>query len=74
MPEEVVADVFGLAVGQVADGTSPESVEEWDSVGHMNLVLQLESTYEISLSPDDALAITDVASLKRILDNHSVTW
>jgi acyl carrier protein len=65
--EELLANVFGVAVHEVTDATSPEQIEEWDSLGHMNLVMEIERVYGIELSTDDALEITDVASLKRVL-------
>lgn len=58
----------------MADETSNESLEEWDSMGHMNLILELEATYGISLSPEEALEMTDVAGIKRVLRGHGVRW
>ena len=73
-PEELIAKVFGVPLTDVVPGSSPETIEEWDSLAHMNLVLELEKTYGIALSSDDALDIKDVASLKRVLDDHGATW
>ena len=36
-PEELVARVFGLLPDEVADATGPETCEDWDSLGHLNL-------------------------------------
>jgi acyl carrier protein len=73
-PEELVARVFGLLPDAVADATGPETCEDWDSLGHLNLVLEMEQVYGIALSTDDALAITDVASMKRILAERGARW
>ena len=70
--EEVVAQMFGLSPDDVQDETSPESVEDWDSLAHVNLVMELESQFGVALSTDDALAMTDVGAIKRVLTAHGV--
>lgn len=69
-PEAIVARVFGVDLRDITDQSGPESIEDWDSLGHLNLVMELESTYRIELSTDEALAIVDVASLKRVLSER----
>ena len=73
-PEELIAKVFGVPLTDVVPSTSPETIEEWDSLAHMNLVLELEAAYGIALSSDDALDTKDVASLKRVLNDRGATW
>lgn len=73
-PEELVAQVFGLQPEDVREESGPETVEEWDSLGHLNLVMEIESVYGVELSTDDALEIVDVGSLKRILTERGASW
>lgn len=73
-PEQVVAKAFGIHQSQVSDATSNMNLEAWDSLGHMNLVLALEAAYGLSLSPGEALRMTDVATIKHILRERGVTW
>lgn len=64
--------VFGVPRRAVDDHTSNRSLPEWDSMGHMNLILELEATYGVSLSAQEALEMTDVAQIKQILQRHGV--
>lgn len=73
-PEEVVSKVFGVDRRAVSDATSNTTLAEWDSLGHMTLVVELEAAYAVSLSPDDALAMTDVAAIKRVLASRGAKW
>ena len=73
-PEDIVAQAFGIETEAVKDDSGRENVEEWDSLGHMNLVMEIEEVYGVVLSTDDALEIVDVASLKRILLERGATW
>jgi acyl carrier protein len=70
----VLAKVFGVAPLEVNDSTSNRSLPAWDSLGHMTLIVELESIYGVSLSPDDALRMTDVAAIKRILRDRGARW
>ncbi len=56
-----------LGVDALAETDSPATVAAWDSVNHLNLVMALEAEFGVRLSPDDALAMPDVASVRRIV-------
>jgi acyl carrier protein len=73
-PEDLIVQVFGLQPEEVKDESGPETVEGWDSLGHLNLVMEIEEIYGLELSTDDALEIVDVGSLKRILSERGASW
>jgi acyl carrier protein len=73
-PEEIVASVFGVSPSQITGTTSNQTLAEWDSLGHMNLIVELESRYGVSFSPEEALAMTSVDTIKRALANHGIRW
>ena len=73
-PEEVIAKVFGMPVAEVNDDTSNKTVGAWDSYGHLTLVLELEATYDVSLSPEEVFNMISVRSVKETLAAHGVTW
>lgn len=48
---EILKNVFEL---EAADKTcSQTSCEKWDSMGQLNLVVELESEFDISLEPEE---------------------
>ncbi len=57
---QAVADVFGVPVDDLTADSSPQSVEAWDSMGHLNLVLALEQAFGVQLSPEDISGMTSV--------------
>lgn len=73
-PEDILCKVFEVQRAQVDDATSNRSLPDWDSMGHVNLILELESTYGVSFSAVETLRMTDVASIKQVLLSHGVTW
>lgn len=66
--------MFGVPAESVTDATAAGTLDTWDSVGHVTLVLELESVYNVSLSAADASAMTDVASVKRVLLARGAEW
>ena len=73
-PEQLVAQVFGLHPSQVTDATSNENTAEWDSLGHVTLIMELESRYGVSFSTEEALTLTSVGALKRTLAEWGIVW
>ena len=70
--EEVVAKVFKVDVTEVTDLSSKETLAEWDSMGHLSLVMSLEERFKVSLSIADAMEMTSVQHIKRILKEYGV--
>ena len=73
-PEAVVASSFGKNIAAITDATSPETLPEWDSLGHVTLVIELESIYGVSFAAEETMALTSVAAIKGALRSHGVTW
>lgn len=53
----ILAEVFGLDPGQIGPDTSMDTVENWDSLGHLTLVLALEEEFDIQLDDEETVAI-----------------
>ena len=70
--EEVVCQVFGAEAGSVDASSSPESVEGWDSMGHLNLVAALEKHFNVSIDIGDAMEMVNVKRIREILLDYGV--
>ena len=73
---ETLRQAFATALDLPAD-TDIEALEigrnpEWDSLGHMALVAELEDRFKVSLGTDDVVAMTSYASSIEILRRHGV--
>lgn len=61
--------VFGIDADSINDTTSAETVENWDSLRHLNLVLVLEEQFGISFKEEDTV-VTSYAGLKDVLKGY----
>jgi len=72
--KQVMADVLGLEPAEVSDATSVDSVPEWDSLRHMNLVLALEAEFNVTLSDEQSVQILSYPLIKAVLQEHQVSF
>lgn len=70
--EEVVARVFNLDASEVTDQSSKETLAEWDSMGNLSLITGLEEEFKVSFAIADAMEMTSVQDIKRILKDYGV--
>ena len=70
--EEVVARVFGAEPDSLDGTSSPESVEGWDSMGHLNLIAALEKDFNVSIDIGDAMEMVTVERIREILVEYGV--
>ena len=70
--EDVIADVFGVDRQAIDGAGSPETIEGWDSMGHLNLVCALEERFHVSIDIADAMDMVSVARIKQLLLEYGV--
>ena len=64
---------FAIEPAQVAPALAYQSIPQWDSVGHMALVAEIENTFNVTLDTDDIIGMSDVSKAVDILRKHGVT-
>lgn len=63
----VVADIFDLPLETVDSSTSRDTVEGWDSMNLVNLMLAVESEFDIVLEVDDVQDLLSVPLIVAVL-------
>jgi acyl carrier protein len=53
----VMSKVFNIPAGEIADSSSPDTIEKWDSVGHLSLAVGIEQEFGIELSEDEIMEL-----------------
>ena len=57
---EILSDLFDLNPDDVDLNSSPDTVEAWDSIGHIRLISSIEEKYQISITPEDQVEMLNV--------------
>ena len=66
---EIMAPIFEVEESQISENASPENIEKWDSLAHMNLVLALEQEFDIQFTEDQIVESLSFKALVDILNN-----
>ena len=69
---DIISQVMNVPVSRINDGSSPESIETWDSFHGLVLLDDLETTFNVKFTIDEVVSTKTVADIKRNLQNHGV--
>ena len=70
----VMSTVFETAPENINEDASPDSIEKWDSLHHMNLVLALEEAFSIELTEDQTVEIMNYKLIKLVLQERGIKF
>jgi acyl carrier protein len=63
----IAADVLQVPASSLSLQSSPETVESWDSVRHLDLVLALEQAFHLQFEPEEIDQMKNVECIVDIL-------
>lgn len=70
---QIVADTLNLDLNEVSGGASMKTLHQWDSMGHLNIVMSVEQEFGVRLPPDQVLEVTGIAEIERALRSLRAT-
>lgn len=65
----IAADVLEVPVAKIGPQSSPETIDSWDSVHHLNLVLALEQEFDLQFEPEEIDQMKDIQNILDILSS-----
>jgi acyl carrier protein len=65
---------FSLDENSLKEDLEYNSISEWDSVGHMGLIAEIEEAFEIQLDMNDVIDFASYSKGKDILGKYNVTF
>ncbi len=60
--------VFKNYSGEINFNLSPNEVEDWDSMGHLNLIMSMEKKFNITIEFEEAIMIDNLESLFNLIN------
>lgn len=72
--KNTIAGVLGISVDDINDDSSMDTINEWDSVKHLNLVLAIEEVFGISMTEEQSLEMLSFPLIKMVLSEHNITF
>jgi acyl carrier protein len=70
---EIAAAVFDVPPDQVTADSSTDTIEQWDSLGRLSLVLELEQAFDVQLAPEVVEELISVRAIVAALTELGVS-
>ena len=68
----VIAATLKVPPEKITEATVNEDLAAWDSLGHVNLMIALEQSFDILLDVEDFPELTSVPVIMRYLQEHNI--
>ena len=70
--QRIFREAFGNDKLSLSDSLSPETMAEWDSLGHLKLMLGCEEEFGVKFTIEETVETTSVGKLKAVLASKGV--
>ena len=67
--KEVISNIFGTPLNEINGQSSPDTIENWDSINHMKLITALEEEFDVEFTDEQILEMQNVKLIKYILSH-----
>jgi len=64
----VASDILGIPADKITAESSPETIENWDSMQHLNLVLAIEEKFGVQLEPEDIEQMKNIGAIAALVE------
>jgi acyl carrier protein len=69
---DAIASTLKVPADKITENTRDEDVGAWDSVGHVNLMMMLEQTFDVSLDVEDFPKLNSVRAIMEYLERQGI--
>ena len=64
---DLMSEVLQIPVSTITDDLSMKSLDVWDSLKHMEVIVSLEEKFDIQLTFDEIVTMQSVREIRRVL-------
>lgn len=67
----IIAKTLNISLDDVSESLSYQSISEWDSIAHINLMLAIEQHYDIVIDQERVLKLISVEEIKKYIYSNN---
>jgi acyl carrier protein len=67
----IIASTLKVAPDRITPSSRSEELAEWDSLGHVNLMMTLEQSFDVFLDVEDFPKLVSVPAIMAYLQEHA---
>lgn len=68
---EIIASVLNVNRDQINEKSNSDSIENWDSLNHMNLIMAIEEEFSVSFDEEEVIEMTSVQDILQFLETNT---
>ncbi|MGA8541593.1 MAG: acyl carrier protein [Terriglobales bacterium] len=65
---EIASDIFGIKIEKITAQSSPQTIENWDSMQHLNLILAIEEKFAVHFEPEDIEEMNNIGAVAALVE------
>ena len=70
--KKVILNVFPELQIEINENMNPNNIDEWDSMSHLNLVMQVQEEFNITMDFNDVISIESIGDIMTLLEKKGV--
>ena len=70
--EKIIREVFEITEETIDENWTSDDIPDWDSVGHLNLIMGVEKEFNIKVEIEEMFEIEKLADITKILKKREV--
>jgi len=69
----LISKILNVPINEINDESSPQTISSWTSFKGYVMLYELEQTFNVKFSIDEAMDVKNIKDIKQHLKNHGVT-
>jgi acyl carrier protein len=66
----VLANVLGIPRGSITEDASVDTIECWDSLRQIRLLMALEEKFQVTFGDDEITSLTSLPAITQAIEQH----
>ena len=70
--QEIISTALDLPANAIGEHSSMEEIEEWDSLGHVHIMVALEQAFDLYMDVEHFAELDSVPAILKYLESENV--
>jgi len=70
--QEIMATALEVPAGAIRENSTMDEIEEWDSLGHVHIMVALEQAFDLYMDVDNFAELDSVPAILQYLESENV--
>ena len=67
---EIMSKVFEIDLSEISNNANQKDIMKWDSLQHLNLIVEIEDKFDISIDPEDISVMVTVEKIIEVVNKY----